>query len=34
MKFRTLLLLAVIGAAAIALANAKDVQRYFRLRNL
>lgn len=34
MKFRTLVLLALIGAAAIALANAKDVQRYLRLRNL
>lgn len=34
MKFKTLLLLAVVGAAAIALANAKDVRRYFELRNL
>lgn len=34
MKFRTLVLLALAGAAALALANAKDVRRYFQLRNL
>lgn len=34
MKLSSLLALAVIGAAMIALANAKDIERYLRLREL
>lgn len=34
MKFKTLLLLGVVGVAALALLNAKDVQRYLHLRNM
>jgi hypothetical protein len=34
MKLRTVLLLGVIGAAVLAMANAKDLQRYLRLRNM
>lgn len=34
MKLRTVFLLGVIGAAVLAMANAKDLQRYLRLRNM
>lgn len=34
MKLSSLLLLAVAGAALLALANAKDIERYLRLRSM
>jgi hypothetical protein len=34
MKLGTLVALAVIGAALIAAANAKDIRRYLRLRSM
>jgi hypothetical protein len=34
MKLRSLFLLAVVGAALLALANAKDLERYLRLRSM
>jgi hypothetical protein len=34
MKFRTFVLLGLIGAVALAVANAKDIERYLRLRSM
>ncbi|MGH7911426.1 MAG: DUF6893 family small protein [Candidatus Dormibacteraceae bacterium] len=34
MKVRTVVLLGLIVGAALAIANAKDLQRYLRLRNM
>lgn len=34
MSFKSLFMLAVIGAALAALVNAKDIQRYLKLRNM
>ena len=34
MKLGTLVWLAVIGAALLAAANAKDIERYLRLRSM
>lgn len=34
MKVKTMLLVALLGGAALALLNAKDVRRYLHLRNL
>lgn len=34
MKMKTLLLLGVIGAVVFAVANAKDIERYLKLRGM
>jgi hypothetical protein len=34
MKFSSLVLLALIGAAVLAVANAKDIERYMKIRSL
>jgi hypothetical protein len=34
MKVRTLFMWALLGAVVLAAANAKDIQRYLRLRNM
>lgn len=34
MKLKTIVLLGLLGAAALALLNAKDLQRYLQLRNM